>query len=83
MQPKQEKNQTNNSTFSFVFLLLQGFKKHPMTLTKATYGPKTIGCHAYKPKNTYGSKKGILRPYDHRVVGLKKCHGYLIKTLWP
>ena len=39
------------------FFFFKGFKKNPMT----------IGCLTYKPQNTYGSKKGILRPYDHCV----------------
>ena len=43
-----------------------------MTLRKATYGPKTIGCIAYKFENTYGSKKCILRPYNHRVHFLEE-----------
>ena len=35
----------------------------------------TIGCLAYKPQITYGSKKGILRPYDHCVPFLKGPYG--------
>ena len=35
----------------------------------------TIGCLAYKPQNTYGSKKGILRPYDHCVPFFKGPYG--------
>ena len=46
-----------------------------MTLRKATYGPKTIGYLAYKSQNTYGSKKGILRPYDYRMPFLEEPYG--------
>ena len=35
----------------------------------------TIGCLAYKPENTYGSKKGILLPCDHKVPFLEGPYG--------